>query len=376
MFVLAVLVLGFLLPKQGSIAYPSVVLSFFLGAIPMCLLFFTANWVFAYRKIKWLRILYAPRPQMSLMMLVFSAVFLLILFLIELTEVNVVIFAIHFSSFLLGLLIVVLAVVLLGIRVPVFLSTYKIDKERFEAFVGVTIACLFLNISLTFPHDTTIASPILRMLLLPLMLGMMGLVIGISIAISAEYYPRWMLTFRMLWSIAAGFLLAVSSFLVCFYFIPQRWYFGKQEMNATELFWVLQVGIASGVVAINFSELHKFLSKLYLRFLHYESVIRTPVSFFFRFLLNILLAILPLLTVLTGLLIAFNRLNVYGLAMALLMMFATIGFGVVSERNPMSLGKIMLFNEGEKQETRQLSSVLPLMLRRFFEKVFFQKNKS
>lgn len=343
----------------------------------MLLLFFSASKVFAARKVKWLRVLYAPRPQMSLAMLVLAALsFFLLLFFIDRGATTFVSFAINFFSFLLGVFAVVLMVMVLKYRVPVFLSIYKIDKERFQAFVAVTIACLFLNVSLKFPSGDFGEFPAFRMLLLPFFIGVIGLSIGVGMAIGAEYYPKLVIRGRMFWSILTGFLLALSSFLLCFHFIPQQWYFAHRVMNAAELFWVLQVGIASGVIAVNFSELHKFFSRLYVKFLLYNPSQNLHINLFLRFSLNILLAVLPLATVLTGLLIAFSRLHVYGLAMALLMMFANIGFGVVMEKDSLNFGKMMFLNEEEKQKIQQISPSIPFMVRRFFKNIFFQKGKS
>ncbi|GAB4341089.1 MAG: hypothetical protein OHK0038_20760 [Flammeovirgaceae bacterium] len=347
--------------------------SFFVGVLQISSLFFVAYQAFRMRQIKWLRILYAPYPHLSLGMLISMLVFfVMLLFLSNSVIWNVYSFSVHFFAFILGVQTVILLLEIFQYKTPAFLAIYRLDNERYEAFLGAVVACLFLNIPIQFSSENTSLSS-LRMLLLPLIIGIVGVFSGIALAILAEYYPKKVTTLRLFWSVLDGFLLAVSSFFLCFYFIPEKWFFGGVMVTSSELFWVLQVGIAAGVVAGNFVELYKLLSKIYIRFLLYKPSKSIKFNLFLRFCLNVLLATLPLLTVIAGLVIAFQRMGLYGLAMSVLCMFANVGFGVVVEGNLLKVERLPHLEEYEKQKIQDLSPRFASIIKNFFKKIIPKK---
>jgi hypothetical protein len=349
--------------------------SFFVGFLQVSTLFFVAYQAFRVRQIKWLRVLYAPRPHLSLGMLISLLFFLImVLFLSNSVTWNVYSFSIHFFSFILGIETVIIGLQIFRYKTPAFLAIYRLDNERYEAFLGAVVVCLFLNIPIQFPTENSSLSS-LKMLLLPLMIGVVGVVSGITLAILAEYHPKRVTALRFFWSVFDGILLAISSFFLCYYFIPEQWFFAGNLITSSELFWVLQVGIAAGVVAGNFVELYRLFSKIYIRFLLYKPSKSVKFNLFLRFCLNILLATLPLLTVIIGLVIAFQRFGLYGLAMSVLCMFANVGFGVVVEGNLLKVEQLTHLEEYEKQKIQDLSPRFASMLKGFFQKFVTKKDR-
>ncbi|MEN7550396.1 sodium/proton-translocating pyrophosphatase [Rapidithrix thailandica] len=313
----------------------------------------------------------APTPNASLGLLIFSLlsfIGLLIAFeshgwnLFSLTEIT--------FSFLAGASLGMILYDLFGLKSLRISMVYKIDVERYELFIAVLIASLFLGVNFVFLPTSQRAFNGLGAILLPLTIGVISVLGTVFTALLVEVFPKWKnsLLFTCGLFVAYGMVAAAPGLTQTF--IPNNLIVDSEEVSAWTIMFTLQIGVLAGWIAGNISKLYNFLADSFIEKLLEGKFQQLMISASIRLLLNIVVAVLPVLTIGMALVSAYMAVGIYGLSIVMLGMLSNVGMGLIIPVNRLNPDRLNYLSNWQKQRLKVVSPNIYLLMRRGFRSLY------
>ncbi|MDW7695410.1 sodium/proton-translocating pyrophosphatase [Flammeovirgaceae bacterium SG7u.111] len=317
---------------------------------------------------KWVGVLFAPRPGYSLGMLFVSILAFTVLFLnAGVTYWNVFLLNYLLFSFLAGSALATLVYEVFGFKIKDLHINYQLDPDRYDAFSGALIATIYLGLSYLQLPET--ASPLQYQgaILLPLVFALVSLMITYLGAIFFELNINKSEYIKPFVSVISSALLIYAAIKLVPYFLPFNWLNEGVEFTALQVLMAMQVGILVGLVSGKAVKAYSYLAQKYIDFLLNKPFKGLIVNISLRFVINGVLALLPLFFVLSGLMFSYSLAGIYGLTLSFLCMVSNVGVSLIILRNYLNPKRLENISHRQKMKLERVSPNFKKLLMKWFK---------
>ena len=358
--------MGAKLPQVASYSFVANALPAFTQMLAVLLIGnLTLKFAHKHFLLRWLGALFAPAPNKSLGMLLAS------LFTARWLMMNQwgaaawdMYLLLYIScSFLIGTSVAVILYHFIGYKAEDRLVSYQVDSSRFDTFMGVVVASVFLGASF---HSLPQVQTVKEGASFPLLLAIWSIIATIVSAALVGEKPkesRWWLFS----SISVAVLMMVVSAELILSHLPSYWSFNGKEYSASQALLSVELGILVGLIAGIVVRFYDRIADWYVDFLLNKPFMGLGVNISLRIFINILVPFLPTIVVSSGLLISYAVADIYGTAVSLLGMLSNVGVNMVIQSNHLNTKRLPL-SSLQRRKLNLVSPELRKILLGFFSK--------
>lgn len=305
--------------------------------------------------LRWLGALFAPAPNRSLGMLLsslFTAHWLLTAqWGLDAWDMYLLVYI--GCAFLAGASAAVVLYHFFGYKSAERDIAYKVDNSRFDTFMGVVVASVFLGASF---HSLPQVGDVKEGAIFPLLLAIWSIGATIISAVLIGEKPK-----ESRWWLAISFSVAVLMMIIAaellLNYLPPYWSFNGREYTSSQALLSVELGIIAGLVTGIIVRFYDKIANWYVNFLLNKRFMGLGVNISLRIFINILVPFLPMIVVSSALLLAYAAAGLYGTSISLLGMLSNVGVSMIIESNHLNTARMPLSG----MERRKLAIVSPAL---------------
>lgn len=335
----------------------------YVGAIQILVLYVAAWAAFRFlpaTPFNFLKVVFGPKPGASVALLFSATLGLLIALqqvdprLLDVYGLNTLVF-----SYLLGSGMVAVFLKLLPVfRNLAIETTFKIDRERYDAFTGALLGSIFLGTGFVQLPTLADAHGGLGPVLLPIYFGLAASGLTMLMAISIELYPSLKDRGQALLAFAASGVLLVVAAQTVDTFLPSVLIYEGKEYVTSYIFFAMQIGIVAALISGAATYVYKVAAQRYLAYLLEKSPKNIWANVSLRFFINVFMAIIPVATIASALVYTYQLTGVYALSLTFMCMVSNIGLNLTISKNYLNLEHLKGVSAKQKAMIHQISPTL------------------
>jgi len=309
--------------------------------------------------LKWFGILFAPKPNKSLGLLLSTlmafAWLLANLQMDKWTSASLAYTAIAFTA---GSAISAFVYELVGFKAKDLGITYQIENDRQEAFIAVIASAVFLGTNFAFLPSDFIPMAGNGGIVFPIYLAIIGLVVTFVAAVIVGEKPKNEKTWLTI-SITSMVIMMIASVELVTIYLPNHWSINGVEYQPSDILLAVQLGLLAGLLAGISVKFYTLISETYIQFVIKNQQKRVWLNVALRVFINVVFPFLPIILISAALLISFFVGGIYATSISFLGMLSNVGLSLVIDGNKLNAEKMQTISFWERQKLALSSPQLP-----------------